>query len=351
MSRRICVFLAVLWTLSLVSVAQAVNWSVLPSNDVGRCGHTSVYDDALDRMIVFAGRGSSGYLNSCTQMSLSLGNEAWKSLAPSGESLPVPRAYHTAIVYPADSGNYMVIFGGKGGTTRVNYYSDTWAMFMKKGEEAWSQLQPKGIIPPARESHSAIYDPKWKRMIVFGGRNAATSMNDLWVLDLATLTWSAHGSTQKGPSNRAGHSAVYDAKNERMLVFGGVLDTGLYTTEIWSLDLSIEDGGWTKLPTEGKGAHGVAWHCAVYDDPNKRMLTFAGTDGAQTSYLQCVSYVSSVTGSWMALSPTGVTPPARQDVAAVLDPEDERLVVFGGQAGFVGIFGDAHELSWRPLPT
>ena len=112
----------------------------------------------------------------------------------------------------------------------------------------WTNLVADGTpgSPPTRNGHTAVYDAAANRMIVFGGRVlgfAIAYYNDLWVLANANglggkPTWTnliADGDP-RSPPERAYHTAVYDAAENRMIVFGGrggTLDTAL--GDVWVL--------------------------------------------------------------------------------------------------------------------
>jgi hypothetical protein len=95
---------------------------------------------------------------------------------------PSQRWKHSAI-YDSEH-NQVVFFGGKG---LVDCLNDVWELSLT--DLSWSQIPTSGQIPIIRQSHSAIYDPVNKRMIVFGGTNPYNVFNDLYSLDLSTHVW------------------------------------------------------------------------------------------------------------------------------------------------------------------
>jgi hypothetical protein len=103
----------------------------------------------------------------------------------------------------------------------------------------WAQLS---FSPPAvRELHTAIYDPVRDRMVVFGGRDAGGSRNDVSALTLAGSDgWSALSPAGSPPTGRFLHTAGYDLSRDRMLVFGGVYFDGPshYLNDVWALGWS-----------------------------------------------------------------------------------------------------------------
>ena len=78
--------------------------------------------------------------------------------------------------------------------------------------------------PCARSGHSAVfYQPK-KQMYIFGGKDSSSQkLNDLWVFDFTTSSWTQiQPSKGKWPEQRSGHSAcLYE---HYMFLFGGIFE-------------------------------------------------------------------------------------------------------------------------------
>src|SRR5439155_14330765 len=108
------------------------------------------------------------------------------------------------------------------------------------------QLSPTGPLPPPRREHTAVYDAANNLMVVFGGdQTCLPPDNDVWVLSNAngsgTSVWSPL-TTAGGPiPARQDHSAVYDPANNRMTVFGGF--TGAIANDVWVLSNANGVGG------------------------------------------------------------------------------------------------------------
>src|SRR5277367_2559451 len=87
--------------------------------------------------------------------------------------------------------------------------------------------------PGTRSQAAAIYDPSTNQMFVFGGQHAPTNVdfNDMWVVqnviptsssNQENLQWIRLSITGKPtPSDRFGHSALYNPTSDRMIIFGG----------------------------------------------------------------------------------------------------------------------------------
>jgi len=148
---------------------------------------------------------------------------------------------------------------------------------------AWSQLSA-GTGPSARKGHTAIYDAHNHRMIVFGGESSSGYQNDVWAVRLgcSTPTWSQLSPSGTAPQAREDHSAIYDPTGNRMIVFGGEGTTLHGSTpvetlfnDVWALSLGSSPA-WSQLSTSGTSPCPRSGHTAVYDALHGRMIVFGG---------------------------------------------------------------------------
>jgi hypothetical protein len=225
------------------------------------------------------------------------GTPVWTQLSPSGTP-PAPRYSQTA-VYDSKN-NRMTVFGGYG----PGYFSDVWVLSHANGlggTPAWTQLEPSGTPPTGVVYASAVFDPNDNIMMVFGGEdNGATAYsNGVWTLSHAnglggSPQWAnivADGATGS-PAQRAVHSAVYDATNNRMMIFGGEEFSGFARhnglNDVWVLANANGLGGtpaWTELkPSGGLPGPRIA-QTAVYDANTNRMIMFAGENNDAAYYV------------------------------------------------------------------
>lgn len=236
--------------------------------------HAAVYDSVRDRMIVFGGTDDEGVAhNEAWTFSLS-GRATWLPLAPAGTP-PSPRHQHSAIYDPVR--DRMLVFGGRDGATR---YNDVWALSLL-GSPSWSQLSPSGTAPGGRHRHTAVYDPVRDRMVVFGGADGSYR-NDVWALSLTDLSWTPLRPVGALPPARDGHTAVYDPVHDQMVVYGGY-DGGAALGDSWALTL-YDAPGWTRLESIGLPPVARTLHRSIYDPLSDRMIVFGGLDGG-SSYL------------------------------------------------------------------
>ncbi len=124
----------------------------------------------------------------------------------------------------------MIVFGGR--DTNGNNLNDVWVLTNANGlggTSQWINLIANGdpASPPARSGHSAVYDAADNVMIIFGGCGGSClpALNDVWVLANAnglggTPAWSQL-SVGSGPAARTNAAVVYDQTHNQMNVFGG----------------------------------------------------------------------------------------------------------------------------------
>jgi hypothetical protein len=254
-------------------------------------GASSVYDPATNTMMVFAGidwgmEGSD--TNAALLYAPANGNGNWTTLIANGVAgSPPARVYHTAVYDSAN--NRMIVFGGEI-LTSSNPFNDVWVLSNANGQggtAAWTQLSPSGSPPAARAFHTAVYDAADNRMIIFGGGNLTQSFSDVWVLSNAnglggTPVWTQLSPGGLLPTGVLASSAVYDPANNIMTVFGGAnLASTAYSNGVWTLSHANGLGGtpqWTNIVANGAAGSPAkrAYHTAVYDTASNRMIIFGG---------------------------------------------------------------------------
>lgn len=266
-----------------------LNWvQIFPTGTApsARYGHSGIYDSGSNRMIIFGGGTSStACLNDLWALddaNSANGTPDWVSLTASGP--PAPRLAHSAVYDPTT--NSMIVFGGSNCSS--GFFSDVWVLSNangKTGSPAWTQLSPSGTGPSARENSSAIYDSVNNVLTIYAGDTGGTGMSDVWSLSHAngqggTPQWTQLLPTGTAPSARTGQSAVYDATDNRMIVFGGINSvTGThYLGDTWILTFANGLGGapaWISLKVTGT-APLRRFHNAFYSSTYNSMLVFGG---------------------------------------------------------------------------
>ena len=314
--------------------------------DTGLTASGAGYDPATNTMIVFGGfdTGMEGAdTNAVLLYAPANGNGVWTTLIANGVAGSPPARDRHSVVYDS-ANNRMIVFGGEilPSLTDLN---DVWVLSNANGQggtASWTQLSPSGTLPAARAGHKAVYDAADNRMIVFGGGGSTGIFSDTWVLSNAngmggTPVWtqvSPGGLLQQGGAP----SAVYDPANNIMTVFGGGSLTALYNS-VWTLSHANGLGGtpqWTNIVANGKAGSPAkrSGHTAVYDTANNRMIVFGG-GGLSFIPFNDVWVLANANGLggtpvWTRLKISGVAPGPRFEHSAVYDATNNRMMVFGG---------------------
>ncbi len=312
----------------------------IPLSGTRRKGHTAVLDTARRRMVIFGGENSS-QLNDLWELGLGAGS-TWARLNPAGTP-PSARALHTAIY--DDRRDRMMVFGGRGGPPT----NDLWELTLS-GSLEWRLVEAAGTPPPPRFDHVAVLDASRYRILVFGGMDAGGSFNDAWALSLAgTPTWSLLATTGNRPSARGGAQAIFDTVRDRIVVFGGYTQNFTPLGDVWQL--SFTNGSvWSALTPSGTAPVPRFAGATSYDTTRDRMLVASGTDFVnfhdETWALQFAGFGTSA--SWSRLSGPGQRPTSRSDHKSVYDVDSDRLVSFGG-FNLNGVLHDTWEMDFTAV--
>jgi len=333
------------WALSLGGSPAWTEITPTGTPPSGRRSHTAIYDPVRDRMVVSGGFSSIAptYRNDVWALSL-VGTPMWTELIPTGTP-PSARAEHSTIYDPVR--DRVVLFGGTDGT----YRNDVWELSLE-ASPAWTELTPTGTPPSARSEHTAIYDPVQDRMVVYGEWDDLTAV----IIDVRTLSlagspaWTEIPQSGILPNGRWGHTAVYDAVETRMVIFGGYSNLG---NDVWAFSLGASQA-WTELPPLGTAPAGRTFHPAIYDPIRDRMVVTGGYPMYGHD-----AWALSLGGSpaWTRITPTGTPPSGRKNHSGIYDPIRDRMVIFGGYENYpddIGLFlyrNDVWALSFGPNPT
>jgi hypothetical protein len=195
--------------------------------------------------------------------------------------MSVPLARFGGSVTYDPIGNRIIVHGGCWWNCSPAL-ADTWFLDNANGlgeTPLWHRLPD---APIGRASHSAVFDPGSGRLIVFGGDTAfwGTERNDVWVLDVATGSWSALSPSGPLPLPRNGHTAVYDHAGNRMIVFeappcwsGSALNDTCPHHANGFRD-SRSGSSWLRRLRSPRG------HSAVFDASTRRMTIVGGVSTA-----------------------------------------------------------------------
>ncbi len=283
-----------------------------------------VFDASAGKALMFGGETASGRRNDLWAYDPAAGT--WSKLHPSG-ALPSARSQQS-LVFDSSSGQ-VLLFGGFDGRSDLN---DLWAY--DPSRNTWTKLQPSGPLPEARLGQSEVYDSGTGQAILFGGSGASGLLNDTWAYDPAANRWTNLSPSGIVPEGRSGQAMLYDPANGKVLMFGGEGTAG-YLSGTWLYDPGLNR--WRNLNPSGTPPARDGQTLA-YDPASGQVILFGGFTG--TSYLGDTWAYDSAANTWTKLRPPGGSPAARDGGSLVYDPDTGRLLLFGG----LGIDGQLSDI-------
>ncbi|XP_055980352.1 host cell factor 1-like [Sorex fumeus] len=257
------------------------------------------------RLLVFGGMVEYGkYSNDLYELQAS--RWEWKKLkakTPLTGPPPCPRLGHSFSLVD----NKCYLFGGLANDSEdpknniPRYLNDLYILEMRPGSGvvAWDIPITYGVLPPPRESHTAVVytekDRKKSKLVIYGGMSGCR-LGDLWTLDIETLTWNKPTLSGLAPLPRSLHSAT--TIGNKMFIFGGwvplVLDDDKVATheKEWKCTntlacLNLDTMSWESIrmdkdTLEDNIPRARAGHCAVAI--NTRLYIWSGRDGYRKAW-------------------------------------------------------------------
>lgn len=208
---------------------------------------------------------------------------------------------------PATAGASAVQCGPSSGSTA--------SLSMTPTTPSWSEVAPP--TPSGRTNGAMVYDAKDGYVLLFGGLNSGTGIQDTWKFSVGAWT-PLHPST--APSARGGAAIAFDAADNYVVLFGGVTGS-TYLSDTWK----FSGGAWTLLsPTSHPSARAFA--TMSYDTKDGYAVLFGGTVALSTGLFDTWKFSA---GQWTALTPA-THPAGRSQAAMAYDSADAYVVLFGG---------------------
>lgn len=216
------------------------------SNITARHSHASCI--ACDHMYIFGGCTTERtFFNDIWKFSLS--TRLWSRPVSSG-SYPPPKSKASMLFY----NNQLLIYGGHT-LIRHSFGREQWALFnhlhaYDLASNSWTLMKTVNRGPKSAAHSASIVNDS---IVLFGGlRESEMDLqlpepcNELWILDLKSLTWQQIQVNQLTPSPRFGHSQiVLDSQN--ILILGGCDTARDLLNSIWRLKLAGVHSYWVPV--------------------------------------------------------------------------------------------------------
>ncbi|KAL2490548.1 Acyl-CoA-binding domain-containing protein 4 [Abeliophyllum distichum] len=174
-----------------------------------------------------------------------LKTRTWSTLKTRGKP-PVSRGGQSVTLV----GSALILFGGQ--DAKRSLLNDLHILDL--ATMTWVEMDTLGVPPSARSDHAAAVHAE-RYLLIFGGGSHATCFNDLHVFDVQTMEWSRPIQQGEIPSPRAGHASVTIGENW-FIVGGGDNKSGVsetvvlnMSTLVWSVVTTVQ--GRVPLASEG----------------------------------------------------------------------------------------------------
>jgi hypothetical protein len=257
-----------------------------PGPSVAVCAMS--YDSRNDRIVLFGFEEIDGRYYPET-WAYDFNRNLWQNMSP---HISPPPSCPVAMAYDSESGR-IIMFGAGVSAFRVweGYYGyETWAYDYTNN--TWVNLTTD-IHPPLRYFHSMAYDSESDRIILFGGYYESPHgdppfepyysicYDDTWVYDFNHNRWENVTAEQKiRPPPLAFPEMVYDSRNDRIILFGGISEYSNYRPGIlfnytWAYDFNANT--WMNI-TPAISPPVPMWlgFAMAYDSESDQIILFKG---------------------------------------------------------------------------
>lgn len=185
------------------------------------------------------------------------------------------------------------------------------AAVLAQSSFVWQQ-RTFDAAPGARQYQSVAYDAARGRVVMFGGRTAASMFTaDLWSWD--GVAWTDETPVTTGPAPRCTQAMAYDSRRGRLVIAGGYqfgIDTGSRpVSDVWAWD----GARWEQLPLSAVGDVPFMTY-----DTGRDVLVLFTNPASITEFDGTSSHV---------VSPAGSVPTTSGSHALAYDPRRARTVL------------------------
>ena len=153
--------------------------------------------------------------------------------------LPSESIYKFASSSPRIRYPGIYFFGGLGGDKKAT--NTLCILKIGKRPLEWYTPCTSGQAPSPRFLHTSLYNSQLNLLLVFGGRvdldktAVYTCFNDVFLLDLQTMTWLTVNVLGEIPLGRSGHTS--ETVGSKIYVFGGITNACYCSGDMWTLEL------------------------------------------------------------------------------------------------------------------
>jgi hypothetical protein len=233
-----------------------------------------------------------------------------------------------ASAYDPDRGR-IVMFGGR---RYADVLRDTWAFDPKTSR--WTSLVSncrKVDCPPARLAGAMVWSSALHKLVLFGGSTDSdlTAFNDTWTFDTA---WKSLPTTGAKPSARFLFGLAEDPVSGLILLYGGSNPGIVGLNDTWLLD--PRTGTWTQATTGTPGPPAYGEVAMGWSPSLNAVVMTGGSDARGLTVANPGLWTFSRTDrTWVQVATSGGTPSPRKDASLTADPVHGLAILFGGEDG------------------
>ncbi|KAL7880258.1 hypothetical protein SRHO_G00025120 [Serrasalmus rhombeus] len=247
-----------------------------------RIGHTATYDPESKRIFVFGGSKHKKWFNDVHI----LDTQSWRWTMVEAQGKVPPLAYHSCTLFRGE----LFVFGGVFPRPHPEPDGCSDSLYIFNPEMAiWYQPIVNGDKPAPRSGHSACV--MQGKIFFFGGWDTPVCFNDMFLLDLCLMEFSAVQTNGSAPSPRSWHGCAV-LSDSCFLVHGGyngndaLSDTFIFNTDT-SCWTSLTLPQLTSVPRAGHSIITMATACTkdssdeqdeFSESSSQTMLIFGGGD-------------------------------------------------------------------------
>ncbi|KAI7850698.1 hypothetical protein BDC45DRAFT_487490 [Circinella umbellata] len=293
------------------------------------------YAQRNNSLILFGGEGESGsYTNDFFQLTQTGNDFSWATLS---QINPPPPTFMSQAVYVYESNSFLLIGGMSSANQELAvpiqiYLHD----FASTNWQPWSGNNATNTtnIPLNRKEFSVSLDNQASRVYVYGGAiNGTFVFNELWAFNVATMAFTQLPSSDVA---RYGHSTSL-LSNGLLVVIGGSIERPTGERLLASMDqlyvFDTRSNTWSIQNVTGVTPSPRSAHNAVIGS-NDQIIVYGGNNGGD---FRTRLFISSVvildTASWTWITPPlEGTPPSRRSYAAAGILDGTHLTVAFGSS-------------------
>ncbi|CAG9315592.1 unnamed protein product [Blepharisma stoltei] len=253
--------------------------------------------------------------NSLIELDLSISPITYQTL--SIERLdPIPRMHHSLVLISTN----LYLFGG---VNKNTYLNDLW--LYDSISDSWSIVTAKGAAPSARASHAAA--SQGKVFLIWGGETIDGYVNDMYKFEPSSKVWTEIiPDSSSFPSKRKGACMVVDIPY--VYIFGGLTDTGA-SNELWSFDIGKNE--WELIDYNGKVPSAAYPTCEVITQNNTKFIyaMYGYTDGSAP--LGSIYAFSVESKTWIKIYDPAPDIPYSNRAGAAIKYLNNKVLVIGGE--------------------